>query len=88
MTMTGPKLPTAGANEGTGTAWFNTDRITTIGAPGAGGAVGSSATVLHWTTGSQYLVATGFDFSAIPDTDVIVGIEIVLNGNAFQSSPP
>lgn len=80
MSSIGPKYPTAGANEGaSGGTWSNTGAITADG--------GGSASVDPSGADTKFLVATGFDFSAIPDNAQIIGIEISFRAQFFSTPP-
>lgn len=75
MATIGPVLPTIGTTDSSSglAAWANADNITLND--------GSSATAASITLGTStvYLVGLAFDFSAIPDTDVIDGIEVTID---------
>lgn len=67
MASTGDKFPTSGTNvdRSGATAWTNPGNITA-----------DDASVASVSAASDYLVATGFDFSAIPDAANIVGVTV------------
>lgn len=80
MPSIGPNYPTAGTNEGaTGGTWINPNGITAEG--------GVIARVDPSGADTKFLVATGFDFSSVPDGATIIGIEISIRGS-FISTPP
>lgn len=81
MTTTGPAAPVNGINDtNIGTvAWSNPGNIIADDA--------NNATVAPGTGGvSNYLYATGFDFSAIPDSDDIIAIEFTVKRSASTSN--
>lgn len=73
------KLPTSGVNSGPGyppnASWSNPSRITADD--------GSSATIGFFEGGQNgdLLVASGFDFQQLPDSAVIDGIEVFVDGS-------
>lgn len=79
---TGLKLPTAGADTGSGGtfAWTTPNNVV---ADDAAYAVAASSTA---SVTSNVLTATGFDLSAIPDGASIVGIEVVYEAQGTSGS--
>lgn len=71
-TQVGPKYPSNGASEGKTNQWINPGNIIAEDSAVTFGAASKDD--------SAFLVATGFDFSSIPDNAQIVGIKIEING--------
>lgn len=71
-TQVGPEYPTTGSQEGGGEVWFSPNNIISDN--------GQVALADASGGDTKYLVATGFDFSSVPDSANIVGILIELEG--------
>lgn len=78
--VTSATFPSSGSQDfDTGTnAWTNPEYITADGNPGA-----AASGTLAASTDTNYLIASGFDFTAIPSSAVIVGI--VVTTNSYES---
>jgi hypothetical protein len=83
-TQVGPKFPTTEDTEGSGQPWYFGSPLFgeyTIFAQDSLGPAQS-------TSPSAYLIAGGFDFSSIPDTAQIVGIQIDVRAFVYLAEPP
>lgn len=82
-TQVGPKFPTTESSEGTGQPWFFGDiffQYTILAQDSVGPA--------QSTDPSATLVAGGFNFSELPDTAQIVGIQLGVRAFVYLAAPP